>query len=307
MNTSNEDAGIAPGRRAELQSGIRVTVYGLILNVGLTISKLWIGSIGQSQALIADGVHSFSDLLGDILVIFGLSVGHREPDENHPFGHGRIETVAAMAMGMLLLAVAAGIIVSAIKDILSEQSSEASPAVMVVAILSILLKESMYQYTIRVGRRIKSLVIIGNAWHHRSDALSSVAVLIGVVAAYLRPEWHLADSLAALVVSIFIIRVGVSLVRQSLREVVDTSPDPEVVAKLVIKAESIEGVRQAHDIKARHSGSQILVEIHIVVDPELTVRRGHDIARTVKRSILNEVPDVSHVIVHVDPDLKIPN
>lgn len=291
----------------DLESGIRVTVSGLILNAGLTIIKLWIGWTSQSQALIADGVHSISDLFGDFLVIFGLTLGRKEPDENHPFGHARIETIAGMAMGLLLLAVALVIIISSIKSISSLEQTKASLPVIGAAILSILLKESMYQYTIKVGRRIKSLAVVGNALHHRSDALSSVAVLIGVLAAYLNPSWYLADSIAALVVSLFIIKVGVSLVRITLREVVDTSPDREIVAQLIYKAESIEGVRQAHDLKARHSGSRMLIEIHIVVDPDLTVRQGHDIARAVKRSLLDEIPDVSHVIVHVDPDLKMAN
>lgn len=304
MKISEKGGGGTGQAPPELRSGIRVTVIGLILNAGLTFIKLWIGLAAQSQALIADGVHSFSDLFGDFLVIFGLSMGHKEADENHPFGHGRIETLAAMAMGMLLLGVAAGIIIKSLGLIYSSHHSEASPVVMMTAILSILLKETMYRYTMKVGRRIKSLVVVGNAWHHRSDAFSSIAVLIGVLATYLNPDWYLADSIAALVVSIFIIKVGVSLVRQSLLEVVDTSPDPEVVAQLVLTAVNTEGVRQAHDIKARHSGSQILVEIHIVVDPDLTVRQGHNIARTVKRSLLDEVPDVSHVIVHVDPDIK---
>ena len=170
--------------------------------------------------------------------------------------------------------------------------------------MSILVKEGLYWYTIKVGKKIRSLVIIGNAWHHRSDALSSVAVLIGVAGAYINPDWYLADTLAAIIVSYFIARIGVKLIWSTFKEVVDTSPGGKVLRELISRAEKIDGVRQIHDVRARYSGSQILVEMHVVVDPDITVRAGHTIAKNVERTLKGEMDEVTHVIIHIDPDPK---
>jgi len=188
--------------------------------------------------------------------------------------------------------------------IYNHQESHPRLITIFVALVSILLKEWIFRYTRRVGERIRSLVVIGNAWHHRSDALTSVAVLIGVTGAYLNPSWYLADSFAALIVTYFIVKVGVQLVWKAVMEVIDTAPDKKVLQQLTHTASTIDGVREVHDMRARHSGAQIFVEMHIVVDPNLTVYEGHKIAATVKYRLLNEVTDVARVIIHVDPELK---
>ena len=281
-----------------------VTVAGMMANIFLTIFKLWVGLAVRSQALVADGVHSLSDLFSDLVVIFGLKWGRKAPDEDHPYGHARIESVAGMLMGLILVAAAIGIIYNGLSSIYHHRQANPSLWAIAAAFISIVVKEALYWYTIKVGRRIRSLVIVGNAWHHRTDALSSVAVLIGVGAVYINPAWHIADSLAAILVSILIFKVAASLIWTTLKEVVDTAPDKEVLRQLSDYAETVDGVRQAHDIKARYSGSQILVEIHIVVDPDLSVREGHSIAKAVKRKLLANVDDVSEVIIHVDPEMK---
>ena len=287
-----------------VRSAMSVTLAGMAANIFLTIFKIWVGMAVKSQALVADGIHSLSDLFSDFVVLFGLKWGRKGPDEDHPYGHARIESVAGMLMGLILVAAAIGIIYNALFSIYEHRQANPSLWAIAAAFVSIVIKEVLYWHTIKVGRRIRSLVIVGNAWHHRTDALSSVAVLIGVGAVYINPDWHIADSLAAIVVSVLIFKVGGELIWTTVKEVIDTAPDKDVLRQLSDYAETIDGVRQTHDIKARYSGSQILVEIHVVVDPNLTVRDGHGIAKQVKRKLLNNVEDVSDVIVHVDPELK---
>ncbi|MDF1546022.1 MAG: cation diffusion facilitator family transporter [bacterium] len=283
---------------------MKVTLVGSVVNLFLIGLKLWVGFAVKSQALIADGVHSLSDLLSDLVAILGLKYSAKEPDEDHPYGHARIQTVSTLIMGIILLAAGGLIVYNAVEAIYIHEPSHPSLLAIAAAAISILLKEWLYWYTIRVGKAARSLLIIGNAWHHRTDALSSVAVLIGVVAVYLNPDWHLADMYAALFVSFFIFKVGGSLFVSAFKEVVDTAPSSETLLLLEREAMEIEGVRQAHDIKARYLGPQLFVEVHIVVDPDISVRKGHAIAKQVERRLIERVDDVERVIIHVDPDPK---
>ncbi len=306
MNVSgsqNSNSSIFSSEEA-IASGLRVTWAGMLVNVVLIIIKLWVGLLSKSQALIADGIHSFSDLFSDFVVIVGLKWGRKTEDEAHPFGHGRIETISSMIVGLLLFLVGVGIGYKALHSIYSHTASNPGWGAIGAAAFSIVLKEVLYWYTIAVGRRIKSSVIIGNAWHHRTDALTSVAVLIGVTATYVNPSWQMADSLAALVVTVFVLRVGVKLIWEALKELIDTAPEAKVIADFAEVAMGVDGVRQVHDIRARLSGSQIFVEMDIVVKPDLTVRQGHDVAVLVKRAIMERFADVTRVKIHVDPEIK---
>lgn len=288
----------------DLASGLLVTWVGLVANILLVIGKIAAGLAARSQALVADGVHSLSDLFTDAVVLVGLKLGRREEDENHPFGHARIETISGIVIGAILFVVGLGIAYNALTSIYEHKMAAPGLLAIIVAMLSILLKEVLYRYTLHVGQKIKSLALISNAWHHRSDALSSVAVLIGVTAAYIKPEWHLADAYAALVVTFFIVRVSLRLTWDGLKQVVDTAPDRAVLDQLVQAALRIDGVREVHDLRARYSGSQIFVEMHVVVDPNLSVREGHYIASAVRARLVNEVSDVTRVIIHIDPEPK---
>jgi len=288
----------------ELASGLTVTQVGIVINVALVVLKVSVGWLGRSQALIADGVHSLSDLLSDLVVLLGLKWGRKEEDESHPFGHARIETVAGMLTGLILVGTGIVLAYRAVTAIYQHSESTPGLALIIAAAISIVLKEGLYWYTIKVGRRIRSLAVIANAWHHRSDAFSSVAVLIGVTGAYLSPSWHMADAYAALVVTFFIAKVGLELMWSAAKEVIDTAPDEAAVTQVRLTAMTVPGVRQTHDIRARLSGSRIFAEIHIVVDPDLTVRAGHQIADNVKERLLTEVAGMARVIVHVDPDLE---
>jgi cation diffusion facilitator family transporter len=289
-------------RARELSAGLRVTWIGAVVNVLLVVLKLVFGLAARSHALVADGVHSLSDVLSDAIVFLGLRLGRKEADADHPYGHGRIETMTGMVVGLILVGVAAWLAYQAISGLYMGETPQPGLAAIIVAGVAILLKEAVYRYTIRVGTRIRSLALVGNAWHHRSDALSSIAVLIGVGAARIDPDWAIADVLAALVVTVFILRVGGKLIWAGAREVIDTAPDREVLRQLQQLANEVDGVEEAHDLKARYSGANIFVEIHIVVDPDLTVRQGHRIADQVRFRLLEAIPEVSRVMVHVDPE-----
>ncbi len=282
---------------------MKVTWIGMAVNLGLVGIKISVGMAARSQALLADGIHSLSDLFSDAVVLLGLKWGRQQEDESHPYGHGRIETIASMMVGAILIAVGAGLAWDAVNSIRGEHAMT-SPGLgaIAAAAVSIIVKEIMYWYTIRIGHRLHSLVLIANAWHHRSDALSSVAVLLGVLAAYVNPDWHVADAYAALVVTFFVAKVGTGFVWSGVKELVDTAPNQEELEQLKRIAEAEPGVDDVHDIRARYSGAQIFVEIHIVVNPEITVREGHDIAHRVRVRLLEEVTDVARVIVHVDPE-----
>lgn len=285
----------------KINQGLRVTFVGIGANVVLVIIKIYAGLIGKSQALLADGIHSLSDLLSDFIVILGLKWGTKDADENHPFGHGRIETISSMIIGVLLIGAGIGIVYNSIEVLYEHQKAEPTLFTLLIATVSIVIKESMYWYTLIVGKKIRSMLLIANAWHHRTDALSSVAVLIGIGGVYINPDWYLADSLASLFVTYFIFRVGGQMIWQALKEVVDTAPDKEVLDKIKKTAQAVEGVINAHDINARFSGGQIFSEIHIVVKSDLTVLEGHTIAKKVEFVAIEEVDDLVRVIVHVDP------
>ena len=304
INTDNPLPHNGDSTIGEVASGLRATAVGSVVNIILVVFKLWAGVLSNSQALIADGIHSLSDLFSDFVVIMGLKWGRKHEDADHPYGHARIETISSMVVGILLVAIGFGIAYNAIQSIFNHEPSTTSLFAVYVAAISIVMKEGLYWYTIVVGRRLRSLALIGNAWHHRSDALTSVAVLIGVGATYINHDFYMVDSYAAFFVTFFVVKVGVSLVWAAFRELSDTAPNKEVLEQLSATASGVKGVRQVHDMKARHSGTQIFVELHIVVDPDLTVRVGHEISRNVKARLLGEFADVTRVIIHVDPELK---
>ncbi len=283
------------------RAGRSVTLVGALVNCLLILLKLLTGVFGQSQALIADAVHSLSDLITDAVVLFGLKAGRKAPDEGHQFGHARIETLASAVVGLALILTALYLGIEAALNIYRKTEYYPTGLALVGAGVSIALKEVLYHYTIHAGRRIKSRLVVANAWHHRSDALSSVAVLLGVAGTLINPSWHILDSFAALLVSFFIVKVGVDVLRGSLREFTDTAPPPEILDKIRDCARSVDGVFDMHDLRVRTSGGLYQMETHIVVDGRLTVAEGHRIAKVVESCLYEEIDDLDRVIVHVDP------
>jgi cation diffusion facilitator family transporter len=284
-----------------LRLGWRVTVLGIVANGVLIAVKLAAGIFGNSQALVADAVHSISDFASDGIVLFGLKAGRKAPDEDHPFGHGRIETMAAAAIGLFLVAVAVLLAVDAAENLATGELSNPTPLALAAAALSVVTKEALYQITVRVGRRARSTAVVANAWHHRTDAMSSVAVLAGVGAAQLDPAWRVFDAGAAILVAAFILRVAGGILATAVREFTDTAPPSTVIDQMGRIACDVEGVQDVHDLKVRTSGGQYLVQVHITVDGTLTVACGHDIGNRVADRLSREVGDVADVIVHVDP------
>lgn len=288
-------------RMESARTGRTATLVAVLVNASLVLFKLLCGVFGHSQALIADAAHSVSDLFTDIVVLFGFRIGRKSPDEKHHFGHARIETLASAIVAMTLIATALYLGIGAAWNIYRHTEHHPTWLALMGAGVSIALKEALYRYTVHVGRRIKSPLIVANAWHQRSDALSSVAVLLGVAGAQIHPSWHVLDSYAALVVSFFIIKVGLEILWSAVCELIDTAPQPETLARIRECALRVDGVIGVHDLKARTLGGMFQMEAHIVVDGQLTVIEGHRIAKEVERCLAEEIAEVESIIVHVDP------
>jgi len=281
--------------------GRRVTLVGIAVNSLLIVIKFTAGILGRSHALIADAVHSVSDLFTDAVVLFGLKAGRKPPDTGHHFGHGRIETLATAIVGLVLIATALYLGIQATLSIYHHTESHPTWLALAGACASIILKEALYQYTVYTGRRLKNRLIMANAWHHRSDALSSVAVLLGVTGARINHSWHILDPLAALIVSFFIIKVGLEILGHTVRELSDSAPGDEILNRINECVLNVGEVISAHDLRVRTSGGAYQIEVHIEVDGRLTVVQGHRIAKEVEYCLGKELDDLDRVIVHVDP------
>ena len=286
---------------AAVSAGRSVTLVGAAVNIFLILIKFIAGIFGNSQALIVDAAHSVSDLFTDAVVLFGLKIGRKAPDEKHHFGHARIETLFSTIVGLALIGTAFYLGIGAAFNIYNHTEYHPTGLALIGAGLSIALKEALYHYTVYTGRRIKSQLVIANAWHHRSDALSSVAVFFGVLGALINPSWHILDSFAALLVSFFIVKVGLEILRNAFRELTDTAPQPEIISKIKQCALTVNGVSDTHDLRVRTSGGLYQIEIHIIVDGQMTVLEGHKIAKAVETRLVEDVESLDSVIVHVDP------
>jgi cation diffusion facilitator family transporter len=285
----------------DYRQGKTVTLVGMVANLVLIVIKIVGGFASRSQALIADGIHSLSDLLSDFVVLVGLKWGRQSEDEDHPFGHGRIETLSSLLVGVLLIGAGVGMGVAAARDLYLSETHHPSGLAILIAFISVLSKEALYHYTRIVGKRINSPALMSNAWHHRSDALSSVAVIIGVAGAIFLEGWESLDSWAALLVSLLIAKVGASFIVSAIKEFIDTSPGKDVVTHIESCASTVDGVTDVHDLRARTSGGEVFVEIHITVNGDITVRRGHEVAKEVEMCLKDRVPHLGKAIVHVDP------
>lgn len=291
-------AGPAQPERA---AGVQLTWLGAVVNLGLTALKAAVGWLGHSQAMLADAVHSLSDLVSDVLTLLGLRLGGRAPDANHHFGHGRLETLTAIVVALLVVVVALGMAIQALGALMAGRASIPSWPVLPVAAVSVAAKEMLYRLTMRVGRRARSQLLMANAWHHRSDALSSVAVLVGVGAVLVKPEWHILDQLVALLVSALVLKVGLSIAWQALAELTDRAPPEDILADIRACITRVPGVLGAHDIKVRSIAGLYQMHAHVVVDGGMTVQQGHDIADSVRNCLYRDIVGMSDVTIHIDP------
>ena len=279
----------------------KVTWVGLLVNLFLAAIKFIAGIYGRSQALVADAIHSLTDLTTDIAVIAGSHYWSRPPDENHPYGHRRLETLVTVFIGVVLIAAGIGIGWKAISTLQAKPAVSPGWIAVFAALVSIVSKESIYRWTAVTGRRAKSAALAANAWHHRTDALSSIPVLIAVAGARVFPSWSFLDCVGAVIVSIFILHASIKIIWPGLSELIDVGAPTETRKKIRDIALKNEGVLQVHDIRTRYISSSIQVDLHIVVEGLITVREGHDIADDVKARIIDTIPEVLDVIVHVDP------
>ena len=297
MRTSH----VVAATESRYQETRRVTLIGAAINILLSILKIVFGVVGHSQALIADGLHSLSDLASDGVVLLAAKAGSRDADEEHPYGHARIETVATVIMGILLLAVAIGIAVDAVKRIM-EPSLLLHPGVLALSIaaVSVITKEVLFHYTLRTAKRMRSELLRANAWHHRSDAISSIVVLAGIAGSM--AGMALMDAISAMIVALMITKISWDLGWRGIRELVDTGLEPdrlEAIRRLIL---SVDGVSALHMLRTRRMGANALVDVHILVSPQISVSEGHQISESVRRRLIVEVEEIEDVLVHIDPE-----
>lgn len=281
---------------------LRVGWLGFAANLALAAVKMVAGIVGHSQAVVADGVHSVSDVATDLAVIFGVRYWTAPADEHHPHGHHRIETLVTAAIGLSLVAVAFGLGVQAVRDLIAGAPPRTpTPVALVAAVLSIAVKEGLYRWTASVGRRVGSQALVANAWHHRSDAFSSVPAVVAVATAMVAPSLSAVDRVGALAVCLFILHAAWRIIAPALDQLVDAGAPPEDRERLERIALEVEGVAAAHALRTRYKGSQLSVDLHVEVDGGLTVEEGSQIARRVKRRLEQDGPDVADVVVQVEP------
>ncbi len=279
----------------------KVTLIGLVVNIINAVVKVFVGVWANSYALIADGIHSASDMLSDVLVLVASHYGRQRPDKDHPYGHDRYETLATLILGALLIAVAGALVWDSTMRLLTPRELETPGAIaLVVALASIVSKEWIYHYTLRIARQINSRLLEGNAWHHRTDSLSSIVVFVAVGGALLGIAWL--DQVAAVVVALMVARIGFTLIWDSLKELVDTALPQDQVECIRATALTIPGVRDVHDLRSRRMANRTLLDIHLQVDPHISVSEGHEVGAWVARLLRNQYDHISDVIFHIDPE-----
>ena len=279
----------------------RVAFVGMSVNIFLVIVQIIGGILTHSQALIADAMHTLSDLVGDVVVLFAAHHAGKAADANHPYGHGRIETLATVILGLLLGGVAAAIFLQA-WDRLSGDTPLITPDpwAMAIAALAIIGKEGLYHYTVHVAKRISSPMLKASAWHHRSDAISSVLVLVAIGGAQLGYPWL--DSVAAIIVAAMIFYMAIQLILESTSELVDTGLDEQEVQAIRAFICAINGVESVHLLRTRRMGGRVLADVHLQVDGRISVSEGHHIGETVMYRLRKQFPSISDVVIHIDPE-----
>ena len=279
----------------------KVTVVGIIVNIFLSISKLIIGYFGNSQALIADGVHSFSDLATDLSIIFGVKYWLAPADKEHQYGHRKLELLVTIFIAVMLACVGIGIFTEAILALKNNSMKIPSFIAFICAVLSIVSKEWLYRYTAKKANSLKSPAVKANAWHHRSDAISSLPVAIVIIVASVFPKLIWLDAIGAIIVSIFIIYPSYKIFKKAILNILDESVDSETLSRIEQIVLQIKDVKEVHDIRTRKAGETFFVDMHILVDGNISVQEGHDISEEVKTNLMKSNEDILDVLVHLEP------
>jgi len=279
----------------------RVTLIGSLVDALLGALKIGVGYLANSQALIADGIHSFSDLGTDVMVLFAAKHGSKDADEEHPYGHGRFETIATVILGGSLVLVAVGIAWDAIDRLFHpEELLQPGFWALGAALASVLLKEWIYHYTMRVARQLRSKMLEANAWHSRSDAVSSIVVFVGVGGTMLGLDYL--DAVAAVIVALMVAKIGWDLAWHSVQELADVALEADRVEAIRQAISAIDGVRELHMLRSRRMGQDALVDVHVIVRPRLSVSEGHMIAVAVEEKLKQGFEEITDVTVHIDPE-----
>ena len=284
----------------------KVTIWGSVVNFVLLVLKFLAGIIGHSSAMVADAVHSLSDFITDVVVIVFVRIAGKPQDESHDYGHGKYETLATAIIGVVLLFVGVGILVNSLKSIVAVWNGVVleAPSILafVAAAVSIVSKEILYRYTVYKGRKFNSKAVIANAWHHRSDAFSSIGTLIGIGGAiFLGEKWRVLDPVAAFVVSLFIIKVSVELVKPCLDELLEKSLPKEMEDKILAIILSHPEVSSPHHLRTRYIGNNIAIEVHIRMDGSMALKDAHEITKRIEVSLKEEFGPETHIGIHMEP------
>ena len=286
---------------SSIKRGLRTTLLGIIVSVFLAAIKIFTGIIGNSYALIADGIESLSDIFTSSIVLTGLYFASKPADENHPYGHGKAEPFAGIAVSFGIFIAAMIIVVQSIYEIITPHHAPA-PFTLIVLVLVIITKETLFRFVIKVGMTVNSVAVKSDAWHHRSDAITSLAAGLGISIALLGGgPFQVADDLAELVAASIIAWNGWRLLRRALAELMDRSPNPELLDHIRSVATQVAGVDRIEKCLARKMGYHYYVEMHVQVDPDMTVQRSHDLAHEVKDQVTTRLPAVRDVLVHIEP------
>ena len=284
-----------------------VTLIGSVVNIILTVFKILAGILGRSTAMIADGIHSLSDLLSDIVVIVFVKISAKGRDKDHDYGHGKFETFATLIISLMLIVVAVNLMSGGINKIrqILDGGEVSSPGMIALwaAVASIVLKEILYRYTIIQGKALNSPMMIANAWHHRSDAFSSVGSLLGIAGAiFLGDKFVILDPITGCVISIFILVMAVKMSVPAIKELLDVSLPDDVEEKIEATAKSVKGVVDLHELKTRREGPGIIMEGHLVLDSEISLKEAHDISKKVEESLRKEFGPETQISLHLEPE-----
>lgn len=284
----------------------RTTLVGSVANLLLVVFKFIAGIVGHSAAMIADAVHSLSDFITDIIVIIFVAISGKPEDEDHDYGHGKYETLATAVIGIILFFIGVGILISGIKAIVGTLQGEPlqtpSPLALIAAVISIVVKEVLYHYTVKRGKALGSSSVVANAWHHRSDALSSIGTAIGIGGAiFLGEQWRILDPIAAVIVSLFIIKVAVELFKPCIEELLERSLPAEMEQKILDIILSTPQVSSPHHLRTRRIGSYIAIEVHIRMDGQTSLSEAHQVASDIERRLKAEFGESTHIGIHMEP------
>lgn len=278
----------------------KVTLIGAVINALLGLIKLIGGALYHSHALVADGIHSFSDLITDVMVLFASKYGSQDADDSHPYGHQRIETAATLMLALLLILAGAGISWDALDELIHGNHDKPGWLALPIVLISIVANELLFHYTKHIGNKIQSALIAANAWHHRSDAASSIVVALGLIGSLC--GFIYLDAVAAVVVGLMIVKMGITYGWNSVKELVDTAVEPSMLNQIEKIIQSVDGVQKIHQLRSRLMGGDIFIDVHVLVSPYISVSEGHYIAQHVDKALVEKIEAVKDVTVHIDPE-----